>query len=93
MAWRRPYGESGILELFINAVAMDGLRPGLHLHALRIVGNSCADTDENRARVIQGGHLAALLHRLQDENLIPFTIPVLYNILVDYGKTHDPPEG
>lgn len=51
-----------------------------------MTGNSCADTDANRARVVEGKHLVAIVHRLQDESLIPFTIPVLYNILVDYGE-------
>uniref|UniRef100_A0A0B7JSH7 Uncharacterized protein n=1 Tax=Bionectria ochroleuca TaxID=29856 RepID=A0A0B7JSH7_BIOOC len=84
VAWRVPFGESGILEFFIRFVALDGISPTLHLHALRIVGNSCADTDVNRGRVVEGNHLVAIVHRLQDESLIPFTVPVLYNILVDY---------
>lgn len=50
------------------------------------MGNSCADTDENRARVVERGSLIAVIGRLKDESLIPFTIPVLYNVLVDYGK-------
>lgn len=61
---------------------------GVKVHTLRIVGNSCADTDENRARVVDGNHLASIMRQLQDEDLIPYTIPVLFNILVDYGKCH-----
>lgn len=38
---------------------------------------------------MQGNHLAAIINHLQDESLIPFTIPVLFNILVDYGETGD----
>jgi hypothetical protein len=90
VAWRIPFGDSGILDFFLQALAVDGLRPGLYLHSLRLVGNSCADTDENRARVVQGNHFPSLYRRLQDESLIPFTIPVLYNILVDYGALKFP---
>lgn len=74
------------MEFFLGALAVDGLRQGLQVHSLRLVGNSCADTDENRARVVQGNHLAAVIRHLRDESLTPFTVPVLYNILVDYGK-------
>ncbi|KAL7784339.1 hypothetical protein V8C37DRAFT_396036 [Trichoderma ceciliae] len=84
VAWRVPFGDSGILEFFLRVLARDGLKQGLQIHILRLVGNSCADTDENRARVIQGNHLAAIINHLQNESLIPFTIPVLFNILVDY---------
>ncbi|PTB44374.1 hypothetical protein M441DRAFT_132360 [Trichoderma asperellum CBS 433.97] len=84
VAWRVPFGDSNILEFFLRVLARDGLKQGLQIHILRLVGNSCADTDVNRARVIQGNHLATILTHLQDESLIPFTIPVLFNILVDY---------
>ncbi|KAK5995309.1 hypothetical protein PT974_03711 [Cladobotryum mycophilum] len=70
VAWRGPLGDSGILEYFLRILASDNLRQGLQVHALRLIGNSCADTDENREIY---------------ESLIPFTIPVLFNILVDYA--------
>lgn len=89
MAWRGPFGDSGILEFFLRILALDGLKQGLQIHILRLVGNSCADTDENRARVIQGNHLGTIISLLEQESLIPFTIPVLFNILVDYGETND----
>lgn len=75
------------MKFFAKLLEIDGLRTTLYVHALRMVGNSCADTDENRARVVEDNLLAAVIRRLQDENLIPFTIPVLYNILVDYGES------
>lgn len=86
VAWRGPFGDSGILEFFLGALAIDGLRQGLIVHSLRLVGNSCADTDENRARLVNGNHMASVIRHLQDESLIPFSVPVLFNILVDYGK-------
>ncbi|KAL7938777.1 hypothetical protein V8C35DRAFT_289164 [Trichoderma chlorosporum] len=84
VAWRGPFGDSGILEFFLRVLAGNDLKQGLKIHILRLVGNSCADTDENRARLLQGNHLVTVISQLQDESLIPFTIPVLFNILVDY---------
>ncbi|KYK60246.1 hypothetical protein DCS_01383 [Drechmeria coniospora] len=84
VAWRLPFGRSGILEFFLEALADQGLSKGLRVHSLRIVGNSCADTDENRERTVDDGRLLAVIRQLDDETLIPFTIPVLYNVMVDY---------
>ncbi|KAF4122784.1 GTP binding protein [Geosmithia morbida] len=83
-AWRVPYGQSGMLSLFLEVIGSHSLRPALQFHTLRLIGNSCADTDENRARVIDGGHLKDIIRRLQDDTAIPLAIPVLYNVLVDY---------
>lgn len=87
MAWRLPYGDSGILDFFLKAIASEAPRQKLQIHSLRLIGNSCADTDENRARVVQGNRLQSLIRCLQDESLIPLAIPVLFNILVDYGES------
>ncbi|KAM4062772.1 hypothetical protein HRG_007591 [Hirsutella rhossiliensis] len=84
VAWRLPLGESGILDFFLTVLAEDNLRQGLQIHALRLVGNSCADTDQNRARVVAADRLSSVSRHLQDEALLLFTVPVLYNILVDY---------
>lgn len=87
MAWRIPYGESGILEFFLDIIAStEKQKHGVKVHALRIIGNSCADTDENRARVVEGKYIVSIINHLRDENLVPYLIPVLYNVLVDYGK-------
>ncbi|KAH6894444.1 armadillo-type protein [Thelonectria olida] len=84
VSWRLPYGDSGILSFFLQMLAIEGVSQGVLVHALRIVGNSCADTDENRARVVEGNHLPSIMRQLQNEGLVPYAIPVLYNILVDY---------
>ncbi|ROW07510.1 hypothetical protein VPNG_07106 [Cytospora leucostoma] len=42
--WRSPLGSSGILEFFLNILPTPGLRLQLRTHALRVIGNSCADT-------------------------------------------------
>jgi hypothetical protein len=86
VAWRLPYGESGILDFFLARLAEGNLRQKLHIHALRLIGNSCADTDENRARVVENDGLLAITKHVNDEGIIPFNIPVIYNILVDYGE-------
>ncbi|KAK2730754.1 GTP binding protein [Colletotrichum kahawae] len=83
-SWRLPYGDSGIVDLFLKIVTTPNLRPALKKHTLRIIGNSCADTDENRARVISSGALPVIIALLNDDDVLPFTISVLYNILVDY---------
>lgn len=86
MAWRLPFGDSGILGFFLDLLAEGGLRQNLHKHSLRLIGNSCADTDENRARVVENDRLSAITKHLTDQSLLPLNIPVIYNILVDYGK-------
>ncbi|KAI0467589.1 armadillo-type protein [Xylaria cf. heliscus] len=81
---RLPLGESGLLEFFCALVAAQGLRPALVVQCLRIIGNSTADTDENRARVVASGCLPSIVALLNDDSLLAFVIPVLFNISVDY---------
>ncbi|KAI0446398.1 armadillo-type protein [Xylaria telfairii] len=87
---RIPLGESGLLEFFcsvVSSAAQGGARPTLVVQCLRIIGNSSADTDENRARVVASGCLpsiVALLNNDDDDSLLAFVIPVLFNISVDY---------
>lgn len=80
-----PYGESGILSFFLDRLADDSLSQAVKIHSLRIIGNSCADTNENRARLVQDNRLAVVIGQLDDECVIQYSIPVLYNIMVDYG--------
>ncbi|KAG5937781.1 hypothetical protein E4U59_004182 [Claviceps monticola] len=84
VAWRLPYGDAGILEFFVALLAEGHLRQKLHIHALRLIGNACADTNENRARLVEQSRLLSVTKHVADESLLPFNIPVLYNILVDY---------
>lgn len=86
MAWRLPFGDSKVLDFFLGALTVEGLRHQLQIHSLRLIGNSCADTDENRSRVVDGNYLPAIIRCLQIDAVVPYAIPVLYNILVDYGK-------
>jgi hypothetical protein len=43
-------------------------------------------TDENRERVVKSGVLPDIIALLADDSLLPYAIPVLYNICVDYRE-------
>lgn len=47
-------------------------------------------TDENRARIVEGGHINAIIDLLRHESLLPYVVTVLYNVSVDYGKQLSP---
>ncbi|KAK1515887.1 GTP binding protein [Colletotrichum costaricense] len=83
-SWRLPLGDSGIVDFFLSVISTENLRPALKKHSLRLLGNSCADTDENRARVVSSNAITSIISLLADDTALPFAVPVLYNILVDY---------
>ncbi|KAE8148834.1 GTP-binding protein [Aspergillus avenaceus] len=84
--WRLPYGQTGVLTFFLQLVASkdDCISTTLLLHSLRLVGNSCADTDENRTIVVQGNYTSAIIRHLLNPELIQVAIPVIYNICMDF---------
>ncbi|KAH8649019.1 armadillo-type protein [Xylariales sp. PMI_506] len=82
--WRIPLGRSGIVEFFVELFKEDDLKSTTILQALRIVGNSCADTDENRERVINSDSLPRIIKLLGNDNVIIFVTSVLFNVCVDY---------
>ncbi|ETS78309.1 hypothetical protein PFICI_10371 [Pestalotiopsis fici W106-1] len=88
-SWRLPLGQSGILGFFLGLIGKDGLRQTVTLHALRVIGNSCADTeqDENRARVVASNCMPRIVNLINDDSMLAFAIPVLFNICVDYEPT------
>ena len=43
-------------------------------------------SDQNRALVLNANRLGDIINLLADDSILAFVIPVLYNILVDYGK-------
>ncbi|GAP91467.1 putative ARM repeat-containing protein [Rosellinia necatrix] len=81
---RAPLGESGLLEFFCSVVSAREASPALVVQCLRIIGNSSADQDENRARVIASGCVPSIVSLLSDDSMLAFVIPVLFNISVDY---------
>ena len=50
-----------------------------------IISNSFID--ENRARVVANGTISTIIGLLSEKPLLPFVIPVLFNICVDYGTS------
>ena len=42
-------------------------------------------SDENRDRVITHRHWSSILARLDDPKLLHVTVPIIYNICMDYG--------
>ncbi|KLU87292.1 hypothetical protein MAPG_06293 [Magnaporthiopsis poae ATCC 64411] len=88
-SWRIPIGDSGILDYALELLPHDEFETGPKIQALRLIGNSCADTEENRARVVQGAYvpvIAGLLGPVNSDDLLPYVITSLHNICVDYGQ-------
>ncbi|KAI1192600.1 armadillo-type protein [Nemania serpens] len=85
---RTPLGESGLLDFFCSVVSTQGLRSTLIVQCLRIIGNSSADKDENRERVLTSGCLPSVISLLNDDAFLALVIPVLFNISVDYEPAH-----
>ena len=46
--WRSPFGESSILEFFLELIASEDVNLQLRSQALRFIGNTCADTGLRR---------------------------------------------
>lgn len=46
--------------------------------------------DENRARIVEGGHIGAIVDLLRHDSLLPYVVTVLYNVSVDYGEQLPP---
>ncbi len=82
--WRIPYGNSGLLDAFLMIASSPNIDTALMVHVLRMVGNSCADTDENRARVVSKNGIKSITNLLSNQTLIPFAIPVLFNVCYEY---------
>ncbi|KAA8650050.1 putative GTP binding protein [Aspergillus tanneri] len=84
-SWRLPFGQTGILNFFLELVASKGnVDTTLLLHSLRLIGNCCADTDENRMAVVKDNYTAAILQHLLNSGLIQVVVPVIYNLCVDF---------
>ncbi|KAJ5338743.1 hypothetical protein N7452_005471 [Penicillium brevicompactum] len=88
-SWRVPFGQSGVLKFFLDVLSSkDEVESSLLLHSLRVIGNSCADTNENREIVITGNYTLAIIRYFLDPELIFIAIPVIYNICMDYEPAH-----
>ncbi|KAL2022480.1 hypothetical protein VTK56DRAFT_5309 [Thermocarpiscus australiensis] len=84
-AWRLPLGDAGFIEFILTVAPTKEAQQPLKKQALRLIGNACADCDENRARVVQSGGLRTfIIHCMKDAVLLPFAIAAALNICVDY---------
>ncbi|PGH11454.1 hypothetical protein AJ80_07134 [Polytolypa hystricis UAMH7299] len=83
-AWRAPYGRSGILDFFLRVIASNGVDADILLHSLRLVGNSCADTDENRQLVTERHYTIPIIRLFGNPEVVHVAIPVMYNICADF---------
>ncbi|KAI9373974.1 armadillo-type protein [Aspergillus egyptiacus] len=84
-SFRPVYGQTGILSFFLRLIASKkATEDDLVLHCLRLIGNSCADTDENRATVVKDNYTSSVLLQLLRPKLIQVVIPVIYNTCIDF---------
>ncbi|OJJ46349.1 hypothetical protein ASPZODRAFT_151918 [Penicilliopsis zonata CBS 506.65] len=84
-SYRILYGQSGLLQFFLQLIASkEHVENEVLLHSLRLVGNSCADTDSNREIVVKSEYTVAIVRHLLNSELIRVAIPVIYNICMDY---------
>jgi hypothetical protein len=51
-----------------------------------VPAETLTEADENRARVVAGNYMPVVMSCLSDPDTVPFAVPVLYNIMVDYGE-------
>ncbi|KAI9793193.1 MAG: hypothetical protein M1816_000613 [Peltula sp. TS41687] len=82
--WRLPFGESGVLDFYLNVIVTHDHSYDLMHHALRLIGNCCADTDDNRRRVVEQNHLPSIIHQLCNPPLVQIALNVIYNVCMDY---------
>ncbi|PGH13589.1 hypothetical protein AJ79_03582 [Helicocarpus griseus UAMH5409] len=82
--WRGPFGQSGILEFFLRVVATDDVDDDILLHSLRLIGNSCADTNENRQLVVDRNYTIPIIKLFRNPAVAHVSIPVIFNICTDF---------
>lgn len=46
--------------------------------------------DENRAKIVQARTIATVMGFLSNPELLPYSLAVIYNTMVDYGKGRQP---
>ncbi|KAL5606519.1 hypothetical protein BROUX41_002922 [Berkeleyomyces rouxiae] len=83
-SWREPAGASGFLEFMLSHINEPATPTALKVQILRLTGNSCAERDDNRARVVDGAFIPVLVSQFSNPDVMRFVVPVLYNICVDY---------
>ncbi|KAJ5890690.1 uncharacterized protein N7473_006918 [Penicillium subrubescens] len=89
LSWRGPIGKSGILKFFLDVISSKkNVGVKLLYHSLRLVGNTCADMNENRQIVLEGFYTLPIIRHFLNPELVHVAIPVIYNICMDYEPAH-----
>ncbi|KAH8690952.1 putative GTP binding protein [Talaromyces proteolyticus] len=84
-SWRNAFGQSGVLEFLLQLVASrEEVEQEILFHSLRVIGNSCADTDENREIVVSKNYTLPIIRLILNPELVHVAIPVIYNICMDF---------
>ncbi|EEA24584.1 GTP binding protein, putative [Talaromyces marneffei ATCC 18224] len=83
-SWRIPFGQSGVLQFFLQLIATPDVDKDLLFHSMRLIGNSCADTDENREIVVSSSYTRAIMRLTLNPDLVHVAVPVIYNICTDF---------
>lgn len=81
--WREPIGESGLLAFCMDTIASSN-DLDVHVQALRLIANTCADRDGNRQRVISHPRLAIILEELSFGPTVYAALTILLNVSLDY---------
>lgn len=81
---RDPLREFGILDFVLKILPTEELDLRIKRQCLRVLGNGCADCNENRAKLVESGQLRTVIGFLNDRYILPLLLPVLYNVIVDY---------
>lgn len=84
-SWRLPFGQSGLLALFLRVQATIGVEDRLLIPSLKFIGNTCADTDINREVAISPAYIPSLVRHVADPRISRTIVPVIYNICSGYG--------
>ncbi|KAI1977864.1 hypothetical protein LOZ51_005793 [Ophidiomyces ophidiicola] len=82
--WRWAFGKSEMLDFYLRVINTRDVEHDIHLHALRLIGNTCADTDENRQKVVERNYTLPIIGFLNNSTLYHVAIPVIYNICIDF---------
>ncbi|KAH7407935.1 hypothetical protein BKA64DRAFT_667743 [Cadophora sp. MPI-SDFR-AT-0126] len=82
--WRIPIGESGVLDFFLSILPHCDDRRLLKLQILRLIGNACADVDNNRAQILSCNVFPSIIRDLKDHFLSSFAVVVIYNMCCDF---------
>lgn len=84
-SWRSPFGQSGLLALFLRIQATTGVEDRVLIPSLKFIGNTCADTDINRELAISPVYIPSLIRHVENPGITRTIVPVIYNISNDNG--------